>query len=232
MKKRRLNALTPATAASDKHLPAFASQEEYERQLMVELSNTRLEKYSSEVLTKNLKVAVEHTKTAKKEEVIVHSKRSSGQEVEVRKRRLSFFTAAFEGTSGPIEINWSPCARHRSSTYAPPSRSTTRSARASSTTSRRTRTQSPPSSSNSPSTRRNSAPKDSPNTRSGDLPFHALPYRPLSTAYHPGVLMLVLHRPPLPSSTPAFPFPSPSPSRWIIFIDGGAAAAYRGISHR
>lgn len=58
-KKRRANALTPTNStASDKNIPAFATQEDYERQLMVELSNTKLKEYSSEVLTKNLKVAV------------------------------------------------------------------------------------------------------------------------------------------------------------------------------
>lgn len=226
VKKRKLN--HPNTPSSEKHtaLP-YSSQEDYERQLTVELAYPRLEKYSSEVLTTNLKVAVENTKTPRKEEVIVHSKsRNEGVEPTARRRKLSIFQASFEGTRGCIENNWCPCARHRSSTCAPPSRSTTGSARASSSTSRRTRTQSPPSDSNSPSTRRNSAPKDSQSTKSGDHPS-TYPQPPLSPLSSP-----ITPPPPLclPRSSSVCWLGGWRVLRWIIFIDaGGAGAANRGV---
>jgi hypothetical protein len=108
MKKRRL--IAPALLSPGSQQPTaqgFTSQDEYERQLTTELAYPRLEKYSSEVLTKNLKVAVEQTKTAKREEVIVHSKSKGGElEPMTRKRRLSLFLTAFEGTRRCIENNW------------------------------------------------------------------------------------------------------------------------------
>ena len=93
-KKRRINSNT--LIPENRGNQGFATQEQYERQLTTELSFPKLQKYSSEVLTKNLKVAVQHTKTAKKEEVIIHTK--SKNEIEVttaRKRKLSIMQTTF-----------------------------------------------------------------------------------------------------------------------------------------
>lgn len=105
-KRKQAASTTPSATSRQNTAQAYSSQDDYERQLTTELSFPRLEKYSSEVLTKNLKVAVEQTKTAKKEEVIVHS-RTKNEEVEpqARKRKVSFFSAPFEGTPLTTQIS-------------------------------------------------------------------------------------------------------------------------------
>jgi hypothetical protein len=66
-------------------------------QLMTELSQPKLERYNSEVLSRNLKVAVESTKSVKKEEIIMKkSKVKEEDETNFKKRKLSFFENSLE----------------------------------------------------------------------------------------------------------------------------------------